>query len=64
MQVSYVELALDLEAYVGRALPAQLEHSLRMTTLPLQQCAGVLRWVVRLHMLTGDLLRGSEMTRC
>ena len=42
-EVSYAELAMDFEATSGGALPARLEHALRMTVLPLQERAAVLR---------------------
>ena len=46
-EVSYAELAMDFEATSGRALPARPEHALRMTLLPLQERAAVLRQAVR-----------------
>ena len=42
-KVTYAEPALDFELTVRRALPARPKHSLRMTVLPLQKRAAVLR---------------------
>ena len=41
-QVSWAELALDYEAFVGRALPASPAHRLQGTRLPLGERAEVL----------------------
>ena len=41
--MSFVELALDFEAFVGEALPMQPERQLRGVTLPLQARARVPR---------------------
>ena len=45
-EVSLAELALDYEAFVGRALPASPDHRLRGTRLPLGERAQVLRKAV------------------
>ena len=53
-EVTYAELALDFELAVQQALAARPEHPLRMTMLPLQERATVLRRAVRAlqsHML-------------
>ena len=66
-EVSWVELALDYEAFVGRALPAAPDHKLRGARLPLGERARVLRKAVELagrHLAAGSLLRGRPVGRC
>ena len=66
-EVSWAELALDYEAFVGRALPASPDHRLRGTRLPLGERAQVLRKAVGLverHLATGTLLSGAPLGRC
>ena len=66
-EVPYVELALDFEATSGRALPVRPEHTLRMTVLPLQERAVVLRQAAQAlqpHLLVGRLLPAEESPRC
>ena len=55
-EVSWAELALDYEVFVGRALPAFPDHRLRGTRLPLGERAQVLRKAVGLaerHLAAG-----------
>ena len=40
-EVSWAKLALDYEAFVGRALLASCDHRLRGTRLPLGKAAGL-----------------------
>ena len=57
-EVIYSELVLDFKLMVGRALPVQPEHNLRMIVL-LLTC--VLRQAVRAlqaHMIVGNILQG------
>ena len=66
-EVPWAELALDYEAYVGRALPASPDHRLRGTRLPLGEQAQVLRKAVGLaerHLAAGTLLSGAPLGRC
>ena len=66
-EVSWAELALDYEAFVGRALPASPDHRLRGTRLPLEERAQVLRKAVGLaegHLAAGALLSGAPLARC
>ena len=66
-EVSWAELALDYEPFVGRALPASPDHRLRGTRLPLGQRAQVLRKAVGLaerHLAAGTLLGGAPLGRC
>ena len=58
---------MDFEATSGRALPGRPEHALRMTVLPLQERAVVLRQAARAlqqHLLVGHLLPAEESPRC
>ena len=67
MEVSWAELALDYEAFAGRALPASPDHRLRGTRLPLGERAQVLRKAVGLaerHRAAGPLLGGAPLVRC
>ena len=60
-------MALDYEAFVGRALPASPDHRLRGTRLPLGGRAQVLRKAVGLaerHLAAGSLLGGAPLGRC
>ena len=64
-EVSYAELRLDLELTISRALLARPEHNLRMTGLPLQEKACVLRWAIRAqqpHPVVGRLLQGDGVS--
>ena len=66
VEVSWVELALDYEAFVGRALPASLDHRLRAACLPLGETAQVLRkaaGLVECHLAAGTLLCGAPLGR-
>ena len=66
-EVSWAELALDYEAFVGRALPATPDHRLRGTRLPLGQRAQIVRKAVGLaerHLAAGALLSGAPLGRC
>ena len=66
-EVSWAELALDYEAFVGRATPASPDHRLRGTRLPLGDLAQVLRKAVGLaerHVAAGALLGGAPVRRC
>ena len=66
-EVSWAELALDYEAFVGQALPASLDHRLRGTRLPLGERAQVLRkaaGLVERHLWVGMLLCGAPLGRC
>ena len=66
-KVSWAELALDYEAFVGRALPASLDYRLRGTRLPLGERAQILRKAVGLaerHLAAGTLLSGAPLGRC
>ena len=47
-EVSWAELALDYEAFVGRALRPPPDHRLRGTRLPLGERAQILRKAARL----------------
>ena len=61
------ELALDYEAFVGRALPASPDDRLRGTRLPLGDRAQVLRkaaGLVERHLVAGTLLCGAPLGRC
>ena len=65
--MSWAELALDYEAFVGRALPAAPDHKLRGARHPLGERAQVLRKAVGLagrHLAAGGLLRGQPVGRC
>ena len=60
-------MALDNEAFVGRAHPASLDHRLRGTRLPPGERGQVLRKVVGLaerHLAAGALLGGAALGRC
>ena len=66
-EVSWAELALDYEAFVGRALPSSPDHRLRGTRLPLGERAQILRKAVGLaerHLAAGTLLSGAPLGRC
>ena len=66
-QVSWAELSLDYEAFVGRALSASPDHRLRGTRLPLGEWAQILRKAVGLaerHLAAGALLSGAPLGRC
>ena len=66
-EVSWVELVPDYEAFVGRALPASLDHRLRGTRLPLGERAQILRKAVgqaERHLAAGTLLSGSPQGCC
>ena len=66
-EVSSAGLALDYEAFVGRALPASADHRLRGTRLPLGKRAQVLGEAVKLaerHLAAGVLLSGAPLGRC
>ena len=66
-EVSWAELALDYEAFVGRALPASPDHRLQRTRLPLGERAQIVRKVVGLaerHLVAGTLLSGAPLGRC
>ena len=66
-EVSWVELPLDYEAFVGRALPASPDHRLRGTRLPLGERAQILRKAMGLaerHLAAGALLSGAPLGRC
>ena len=57
-------LALDYEAFVGRALLASLHHRLLGARLPLGERAHMLREAARLvqrHMGAGQLLQGAHI---
>ena len=62
-EVSLAELALDYEAFVGRALPASPDHRLRGTRLPLGERAQVLCkavWLAERQLAAGALLSGPR----
>ena len=66
-EVLYAELGMDFEATSGWVLPASPEHALRVTVLPLQEQAAVLRQAVRAlqpHPLVGRLLPAEKSPRC
>ena len=66
-EVSWAELALDYEAFVGRALSASPNHRLQGTRLPLRERAQALHIAVGLverHLAAGSLLRGAPLGRC
>ena len=66
-EVSRAQLALNYEAYVGRALPASPVHRLRGTRLPPGERAQILRKAVGLaerHLAAGTLLSGAPLGRC
>ena len=66
-EVSWAELALDYEAFVGRALPASPDHRLRGTRLPLGERVQVVRNAVgraERHLAAGALLGGAPPGRC
>ena len=63
-EVSWAVLALDYEAFVGRALPASPDHRLRGTRLPLRERARVLRkaaGLVERRLVAGTLLCGAPL---
>ena len=65
--VTWVELALDCETFLGWALPASPHHQLRGMRVPLGERAQVLRHAARLlqrHMATGRFLQGAPSYRC
>ena len=60
-------MAIDYEAFLGRALPASPDHRLRGTRLPLGARAQLLRKAVDLaerHLAAGTLLSGAPLGRC
>ena len=66
-EVSWAELALDYEAFVGRALPASPDHRLRGTRLPLGERSQVLRKPVgqaERHLAAAALRGGAQLGRC
>ena len=66
-EVSWVELALDYEAFTARALPAAPCHRLHGTRLPLGERAQVLRKAAGLlegHLAGGTLVRGRRLGYC
>ena len=66
-EVSWADLALDYEAFVGWALPASPDHRLRGTRLPLGERAHILRKAVGLaecHLAAGVMLSGAPLGRC
>ena len=59
-QVTFVVLALDLEAYSGRALPASAGEELPSIVLSLHERARVLRTalsILQRHVATGALVQ-------
>ena len=64
--MSWAEVALDYEAFRGRALPASPDHRLRGTRLPLGERAQVLRKAAGLveRQVAGTLLCGAPLGRC
>ena len=65
--VTWAELTLDSETFLGRALPASPHHRLRGMRLPLGERAQVLRQAARLlqrHMAAGRFLQGAPSDRC
>ena len=65
--VTWVELALDCETFLGRAPPASPHHQLWGMRLPLGERAQVLRQAARLlqrHMAAGRFLSGAPSDRC
>ena len=65
-EVSWAELALDYQAFVGRALPPSPDHRLRGTRLPLGERAQILRKAVGLverHLVAGMLLSRALLGR-
>ena len=66
-EVSWAELALDYEAFVGRALPSFPDHQLRRMRLLLGERPQVLRKAVGLterHLAAETLLSGAPLGRC
>ena len=66
-EVSWAELALDYEAFAGRALPASPDHCLRGTRLPLGERAQILRraaGLVEHHLVAGKVLCVAPLRRC
>ena len=62
--VTYVELAVDLEAHAERALSAHSDHKLRAVTLPLRARGQVLKRALdalQPHVQAGELLQGKEV---
>ena len=65
--VTWAELALDCETFLGRALPASPHHQLRGMRLALPERAQVVRQAARLlqrHMAAGRFLQGAPSDRC
>ena len=61
-EVSWAKLAMDYEAFVGKALPASPDHRLQGMRLPLGERAQVWHKAVGLvgcHVAAGSLLRGA-----
>ena len=66
-EVSWARVALDYEAFVGRALPASPDHRLLGTRLLPGERAQILRKAVGLterHLAGGTLLSGTPLGRC
>ena len=66
-EVSWAELALDYQAFVGRALPASPNHRVRGMRLPLGERAQGLRkaaGLVERHPMAGTLLCRAPLGRC
>ena len=65
-QVTFVELALDFEAYTGRALPAAPSMTLRGEVMSLHERARVLRVALatlQKHVRQGVMLEGEMTTK-
>ena len=62
--MTYVELALDLEAHAERALPALGDHRVRGVTLLLRTRGQVLKMALdalQPHLHAGNLLQGKDL---
>ena len=62
--VTYVELALDLQAHAEQALPAPSDHKLRAVTLPLRARGHMLKRALdalQPHLQAVELLQGKEV---
>ena len=65
-EVSWAELVLDYEAFVGRALPASPDHRLRGTRLPHGERAPIMHKAVGLaehHLAAGTRQSGAPLGR-
>ena len=65
-KVSWAELALDYEVFLGRALPPSPDHRLRGTRLPLRERVQILRKAVGLaerRLAAAALLSGAPLGR-